>query len=206
MPGSQLDLEEGVIVRKGDGRPMMTLGELATEALYSLSHSEHLTAESTYQIKSNAYSFGCTMAEVEVDIEACKVSLIDIVNVHDCGRLINPALAKAQVHGGMSMGIGYALSEMEKFDAETGRTLNGNLLDYKLSTAMDHPHLEGQFVENYEPTSAFGTKALGEPPVCSVAPAIRNAVLQATGIGISQIPLNPHILFEEFKKGGLLDV
>ena len=95
---------------------------------------------------------------------------------------------------------------MEKFDAETGRTLNGNLLDYKLSTAMDHPHLEGQFVENYEPTSAFGTKALGEPPVCSVAPAIRNAVLQATGIGISQIPLNPHTLFEEFKKGGLLDV
>lgn len=206
MPASQLELVDGVIVRKSDTRPMMTLGELASEALYSLSHSEHLTAESTYQIKSNAYSFGCTMAEVEVDIEACKISLTDIVNVHDCGKLINPALALAQVHGGMSMGIGYGLSEMEKFDAATGRTLNGNLLDYKLSTAMDHPHLEGQFVENYEPTSAFGTKALGEPPVCSVAPAIRNAVLQATGIGIDQIPLNPHVLFEEFKKGGLLDV
>lgn len=206
MPASQLELVDGVIVRKSDARPMMTLGELASEALYSLSHSEHLTAESTYQIKSNAYSFGCTMAEVEVDIEACKISLTDIVNVHDCGKLVNPALALAQVHGGMSMGIGYGLSEMEKFDAATGRTLNGNLLDYKLSTAMDHPHLEGQFVENYEPTGAFGTKALGEPPVCSVAPAIRNAVLQATGIGIDQIPLNPHVLFEEFKKGGLLDV
>lgn len=206
MPVSQLDLTDGVIVRKSDGRHMMTLGELATEALYSLSHSEHLTAESTYQIKSNAYSFGCTIAEVEVDIEACRVSLVDIVNVHDCGRLINPALARAQVHGGMSMGIGYGLSEMEKFDEKTGKTLNGNLLDYKLSTAMDHPHLEGQFVENYEPTSAYGTKALGEPPVCSVAPAIRNAVFQATGVSVNQIPLSPHVLFEEFKKGGLLDV
>ena len=58
---------------------------------------------------------------------------------------------------------------------------------------MDHPHLEGHFVENYEPTSAYGTKALGEPPVCSVAPAIRNAVLQATGVAIDEIPLTPHI-------------
>lgn len=206
MPANQLALINGKIIRKSDGRFLMTLGELATEALYSLSHSEHLTAESTYQIKSNAYSFGCTIAEVEVDIEACRVKLTDIVNVHDCGRLINPALALAQVHGGMSMGIGYGLSEMEKFDNKTGKTLNGNLLDYKLSTAMDHPHLEGQFVENYEPTSPYGTKALGEPPVCSVAPAIRNAVLNASGIGINEIPLNPHILFEAFKKGGLLDV
>ena len=67
--------------------------------------------------------------------------LLDIVNVHDCGRLMNPALAEAQVHGGMSMGIGYALSEQMLYDGKSGRTLNNNLLDYKLSTFMDHPHL-----------------------------------------------------------------
>ena len=206
MPKEQLNLVNGKIFRKSDGRELMTLAELSMEALYSLSHSQHLTAESTCQIKSNAYSFGCTIAEVETDIEACKVKLLDIVNVHDCGRLINPALARAQVHGGMSMGIGYGMSEVMKFDPKTGRTLNGTLLDYKLSTTLDHPHLEGEFVENYEPTSAYGTKALGEPPVCSVAPAIRNAVQNATGVGVNQIPLNPHILFEEFKKGGLLHV
>ncbi len=108
MPAFNLDIRAGKIVRTTDGRELMTLGELATEALYSMSNSQHLTSESTYQIKSNAYSFGCCFAEVEVDIPMCKVKLLDIINVHDCGQLINPALAQAQVHGGMSMGIGYA--------------------------------------------------------------------------------------------------
>ena len=199
-----LDIIDGEIVRITDGRVLMTLGDLATEALYSLTHSRHLQAESTYQIKNNAYSFGCCFAEVEVDIRLCKVRLVDIINVHDCGKLMNPALAEAQVHGGMSMGIGYALSEQLLFDARTGRTLNNNLLDYKLSTTMDHPHLEAQFIENFEPTSAYGTKALGEPPACPVAPAIRNAVLQATGVGIDKIPITPHVLFARFREEGLL--
>jgi xanthine dehydrogenase molybdenum-binding subunit len=204
MPAFELDIVEGQIIRKGDGRIMISLGDLATEALYSLTHSEHITSESTYQIKSNAYSFGCCFAEVEVDVPLCKVKLLDIINVHDAGQLINPALAEAQVHGGMSMGIGYALAEQLLFDPKTGKTLNDNLLDYKLSTFMDHPHLEAQFVENYEPTSAFGTKALGEPPVCPVAPAIRNAILHATGVAVNDIPMTPHILFERFKEEGLI--
>lgn len=204
MPVFNLDIVDGNVVRTTDNRVLMSLSELATEALYSLTHSEHLTSESTYQIKSNAYSFGCTFAEVEVDIKMCKVKLLDIVNVHDCGKLINPALAEAQVHGGMSMGIGYALSEQLLIDEKSGRTLNNNLLDYKLSTFMDHPELNALFVENYEPTSVFGTKALGEPPVCSVAPAIRNAVLNATGVKIDSIPLNPHNLFKRFKEEGII--
>ena len=67
------------------------------------------------------------------------------------------------------MAIGFGLSEQLLFDEKTGKPLNNNLLDYKLSTVMDHPHLEAQFVENPEPTSPFGTKALGEPPACSGA-------------------------------------
>ena len=205
MPAFNLDIIDGKIVRTTDGRQLMTIAELATEALYSLEHSQHFSAESTYQIKSNAYSFGCTIAELEVDIQGCRAKLLDIVNVHDCGRLINPALALAQVHGGMSMGIGYGLSEKLLYDSKTGKLLNGNLLDYKLSTIMDHPELTGLFIENYEPTSAYGTKALGEPPVCSVAPAIRNALLNATGVAINEIPLTPHVLFREFSRAGLLE-
>ncbi len=201
---SNLDLVDGKIIRKPDGRVLMTLGELATEALYSLTHSQHITSESTYQIQNNAYSFGCTFAEVEVDIPMCKVKLVNMINVHDCGTLINPALAEAQVHGGMSMAIGYGLSEELKFDPKTGRPLNNNLLDYKLSTFMDHPHLEAQFVENPEPTSPYGTKALGEPPACSGAPAIRNAILNATGVAIDQCPMTPHVLFAKFKEAGLI--
>lgn len=204
MPPYNLDIIDGNIVRTTDGRSLMTLGELSTEALYSLANSQHLSAESTAQIKSNAYSFGCTIAEVEVDIPMCKVKLLDIVNAHDAGTLINPALAEAQVHGGMSMGIGFGLSERLIFDEKTGRALNNNLLDYKLSTFMDHPRLKAVFVENPEPTSAFGTKALGEPPTCSVAPAIRNAVYQATGVGVNEAPVNPHNLFRRFTEEGLL--
>ena len=204
MSVHNLDLEDGYIININNRRRLMSLKELATEALYSFEHSQHITAESTYQVKSNAYSFGCSFAEVEVDIPLCKVKLINMVNVHDCGRLINPALAAAQVHGGMSMAIGYGLSEQLIFDKKTGRPLNNNLLDYKLSTTMDHPHLEAQFVENYEPTSAYVTKALGEPPATSGAPAIRNAVLNATGVEIDSAPLTPHILFERFRKEGLI--
>lgn len=200
MPEYNLDIIDGQIVRITDNRVLMSLGDLSTEALYSLSHSEHLSAESTAQIKSNAYSFGCTFAEVEVDIPMCKVKLLDIVNVHDAGTLINPALAEAQVHGGMSMGIGFGLSENLLFDPKTGRALNNNLLDYKLSTFMDHPRLRAYFVENAEPTSAFGTKSLGEPPTCSIAPAIRNAVYQATGVYVNDAPVNPHHLFRSMKE------
>ncbi|MBQ9837096.1 MAG: xanthine dehydrogenase molybdenum-binding subunit XdhA [Oscillospiraceae bacterium] len=201
---ANMDIVDGNIVRKPDGRVLMSLSELAMTAQYNPVHSEHITAESTYTIRNNAYSFGCTFVEVEVDVPMCKVTLKDIVNVHDCGRLINPALAEAQVHGGMSMAIGYGMGEQLLFDEKTGKPLNNNLLDYKLSTIMDHPHLEAQFVENFEPTSPFGTKALGEPPACSGAPAIRNAILNATGVSIDQNPMNPHILFKRFAEEGLL--
>ena len=204
MPAYNLDLEDGKITRNTDGRYMLSLADVAEYAQYTTDGSQHITAESTYQIRSNAFSFGCTFAEVEVDIPLCKAKLIDIVNVHDAGKLINPALAEAQVHGGMSMAIGMGLTEEMLFDQRTGKPLNDNLLDYKLSTFMDHPHLEAEFVENYEPTSAFGAKALGEPPVCSPAPAIRNAILQATGVAVNDAPVNPHRMFDAFTEAGLI--
>ena len=199
-----MDIVDGNIIRKGDGMVLMSLKDLAMTAQYNAADSEHITAESTYTIRNNAYSFGCTFADVEVDIPMCKVTLKKIINVHDCGKLINPALAEAQVHGGMSMAIGFGMSEQLLFDEKTGRPLNNNLLDYKLSTFMDHPHLEAQFIENPEPTSPFGTKALGEPPACSGAPAIRNAIYNATGVAIDTVPITPHVLYVEFSKAGLI--
>lgn len=200
-----LDIEDGNIIRITDGKVLMSLADLAKEVQYNPIHSDHITAESTYTIRNNAYSFGCSFVDLTIDIPMCKITLNKCLNVHDCGKLINPALAEAQVHGGMSMAIGYGMSEQLLFDEKTGRVLNNNLLDYKLSTVMDHPALEVEFVENAEPTSPFGTKALGEPPACSMAPAIRNAVLNATGVAINQNPINPHILFRRFKEEGLIE-
>ncbi len=203
-PADELELVEGAVCDVS-GAKLMSLAELATEALYSMEDSRHITAEATAQIKSNAYSFGCSFAEVEVDMKLCKIKVTRLMNVHDCGKLVNPKLAEAQVHGGMSMGLGYALSEKLLFDEKTGRPLNGNLLDYKLLTFTDHPRLEALFCENAEPTSPFGTKALGEPPACPPAPAIRNAVMLATGIAFDSIPITAERLFEAME-GGKADV
>ena len=199
-----LDLVDGFIEDQQSGCTLASLADVSTTALYSLTNARHFSAECTHQITSNALSLGCCFAEVTVDIPLCKVTLDRIVNVHDCGRLINPELAEAQVHGGMSMAIGFGLSEELKLDPKTGRVLNNNLLDYKLSTTMDHPDLAAAFVENPEPSSPFGTKALGEPPATPGAAAIRNAVLNATGVSVNKLPLSPHVLFEEFKRAGLI--
>jgi xanthine dehydrogenase molybdenum-binding subunit len=199
-----LDIKDGNIINKNSGLVLMSVGHLATEVLYDMQRSEHLTAESTYHCKTNALSMGCCFAEVEVDIPLGKVTVLDLINVHDCGKLINPQLAEAQVHGGVSMSLGFGLSEQLLFDPKTGKPLNNNFLDYKLLTTMDHPHIQADFVEFYEPTSAFGTKSLGEPPTVPPAPAIRNAVLNATGVSINQAPLNPHVCFAKFKEAGLI--
>ncbi|MDR2509657.1 MAG: xanthine dehydrogenase molybdenum-binding subunit XdhA [Spirochaetaceae bacterium] len=199
-----LDLRDGLIVhRENPAAPLCALGELATELMYTMGQAEQLSAETSAAAQSNAYSFGCTFAEVEVDIPLAKVRLLSMVNVHDAGTLINPRLAEGQVHGGMSMAIGYGLGECLIYNAD-GRLLNGNLLDYKISTILDHPQLEARFVEHAEPTSPYGTKALGEPPAISGAAAIRNAVLHATGVAINELPLAPQRLFTAFKKAGIL--
>jgi xanthine dehydrogenase molybdenum-binding subunit len=204
-PQERLDLVDGGIVDKDClSAVLCPLAELATDTLYHIEHAEHITAEATAQVKANAYSFGCTFAEVEVDIPLAKVRLVDMINCHDAGRLINPLLAEGQVHGGMSMAAGFALSEELLYDPVNGRPLNANLLDYKLPTILDHPPLKALFVENPEPTSPFGSKALGEPPTVSGAAAIRNAVFHATGVAVNRIPLTPRTLFEEFKRAGLL--
>ena len=103
------------------------------------------------------------------------------------------------------MASGYGRSEELKFAEKTGKPLNTNLLDYKLSTFMDHPRLQAAFVENPEPTSPYGTKSLGEPPACSGAPAIRNAILNATGVAIDCCPITPHVLYAAFKEAGLIN-
>ena len=202
-PADTMDLRDSAVVDAHTGEKLVELADLAMEAFYSLDRSVHITAEETYHCKDNTFSFGCCFAEVEVDIPLGKVKVLDIINVHDSGVLINPQLAEAQVHGGMSMGLGYALGEQLRFD-DRGCPLNGNLLDYKLPTAMDTPELNVGFVETIDPSGPYGNKSLGEPPAIPPAPAIRNAVLNATGVAVDSLPLNPQKLVEQFTAAGLI--
>ena len=204
QPAFNLKLEDGVIYRIADNKRLCDTEELAKHALYNLDRSYHLTAETTADVKNNAFNFGCSFVEVEVDIPMCKVKILDMLNVHDCGTVINPALAEGQVHGGMSMALGYAMSEKQDFDPATGKPLFNGFSVYGLPTTADHPPLQAAFVENYEPTGAFGNRALGEPPAASGAPAIRNAIFHATGAQLSELPMTPDALYQQFKEKGLL--
>ena len=204
LPIGNIELKDNNIINKETGEILASLKEVAMHALYNTEKSVHITAEVTNQCKSNTFSFGVCFADVEVDIPVGKIKVNKVINVHDCGKILNPQLAAAQVHGGMSMGLGYGLSEQLLFDEKTGKMLNDNLLDYKLPTIMDTPHLEAQFAETYDVSGPFGNKALGEPPAIPVAPAIRNAVFNATGVQFNVAPLTPQRLVEKFKKQNLI--
>ena len=198
----ELSLDHGWIYAGEE--QVLSLEALAQEAYFSLSNSSVLTAEVSTQVKKNTIATGCCFAEVEVDMKLGTIQILNIINVHDSGKLLNPQLAQMQVHGGMSMGMGYGLSEQLVLDEKTGRPLNGNLLDYKLMTALDTPDIKADFVELDDPMGPYGNKALGEPPAIPGAPAIRNAVLHATGVAFNEIPLAPQRLIEGFKKAGLI--
>ena len=204
VTGGMLDIKDSKITVCGGDPVLFDVSVVADTAFYSLDRSVHLTAEVTSHCKENTFASGCCFAEVEVDMPLGLITVKEILNVHDSGVLINPKTAEAQVHGGMSMGLGYGLSEELLVDEKTGRTLNNNLLDYKIPTAMDTPSLQVKFVELEDPTGPYGNKALGEPPAIPVAPAIRNAVLHATGIAMDVTPITAQRLVEQLKNKGMI--
>lgn len=204
VTGGMLDIKDSKITVCGGDPVLLDVSVVADTAFYSLDRSVHLTAEVTSHCKENTFASGCCFAEVEVDMPLGLITVKEILNVHDSGVLINPKTAEAQVHGGMSMGLGYGLSEELLVDEKTGRTLNNNLLDYKIPTAMDTPSLQVKFVELEDPTGPYGNKALGEPPAIPVAPAIRNAVLHATGIAMDVTPMTAQRLVEQLKNKGMI--
>ena len=202
---ANLDLRGRDIFLAGpDPAKVMSLRDLALDAYYHKTRGSQLAAEVSYKTKTNPPSFGCTFVDLEVDIPLCQVRIREICNVHDAGVVVNPLTAEGQVHGGMAMSIGAALYEELLVDGDTGVIRNNNLLDYKVPTIMDTPNLQAAFVETYEPTSPYGSKSLGEPPLISPAPAIRNAILDATGVALYELPLSPKNLFRHFKAVGLL--
>ena len=183
---------------------LLSVYDVAMNAVYNQDVGGQIFAESSHKTRTNPPSFGCTFVEVEVDIPLCKITIKDILNVHDSGRILNPLLAEGQVEGGMGMGIGGALFEEMIVDEETGVVRNDNLLDYKFPTILDLPDLRCAFVDTYEPQSAFGHKSLGEPPIITPGPAIRHAVWMATGVKIDELPITPKTLYKHLAKAGVL--
>jgi xanthine dehydrogenase YagR molybdenum-binding subunit len=130
---------------------------------------------------------GCCFAEVEVDTETGKVRPLHIVSLQDCGFVVNRLQAETQVVGAITQGIAQALLEHRQMDNLTGRSLNPNLEEYKLTHAREFPKVHVEIFDN--PTGKVS--GIGEPPVIPVAAAIGNAVFNAIGVRIYDAPITP---------------
>jgi CO/xanthine dehydrogenase Mo-binding subunit len=136
-------------------------------------------------------TFGVQVAEVAVDVETGEVSVERVVAIHDVGRVINPLGASSQIEGGIIQGIGHTLSEERLHDPATGRLLTTTLDAYKLPTIADVPEIVSELVD--EPDlhlTNLGSKGLGEPPIIPTAAAIANAIRDATGADVRQLPIS----------------
>lgn len=138
---------------------------------------------------SAAYGFGAQMAEVEVDIETGRVRVLRLVCANDVGRAINPMAVEGQMEGGAQMGLGYALTE--EVIVKEGRVLNPDFLDYRLFTSADMPEIESIIIETDDPMGPFGAKGVGEMGGTPTAAAIANAIYNAVGVRLTQLPMTP---------------
>ena len=188
-----LSLEDGQIIAKHhDEVHIVSLANLPLNA-----NGYVLTAEATFDPPTSpldengqgvpyaVFGFGAHMAEVAVDIELGTVKVLRITAAHDVGRAINPTLIEGQIEGGAAQGLGQAL--MEEFFPGKGE----NLHDYLIPSIGDLPPIESILIEDPSPIGPFGAKGIGEQAVIPTAPAILNAIFDATGVRIHRVPATP---------------
>ncbi|WP_338833223.1 Nicotinate dehydrogenase medium molybdopterin subunit [Moorella humiferrea] len=146
------------------------------------------------------YTFATQAAEVEVDTDTGEVTVLRVVAAHDVGKAINPLAIEGQIEGGVVMGLGYTL--MEEVILDHGKPLTPTLSEYLLPTAKDVPTITSLIVEEEDPTGPFGAKGVAEPPNVATAPAIINAIYNAVGIRITELPVTPEKLRRLLKEKG----
>ena len=198
---ADLDLRDGVIVARGVG-PRVTLGELlgrygfegyslAAEARYSSAASPLLRADPGLEWASTIFRMISSQAvEIEVDVETGVVRVVKVAAAADVGRAVNPTGCEQQIEGGVVMGLSNTLFEELVLD-ERGRIANGTFADYKLATIQDVPEIVPIIVESVHPEAPFGAKGIGEPAAAATAPAIANALFDAVGVRITDLPITP---------------
>jgi 4-hydroxybenzoyl-CoA reductase subunit alpha len=147
---------------------------------------------------SPAYGCSAQVVEVTVDMETGQITVDKMTDAHDCGLAVNKTSVEGQMEGSLSMGLGEALFEEVKFD-EQGKILNANLAEYKIPTSLDMANVESIIVESNEPNGPFGAKEVGEGAIMPTIPAILNAVYDATGVRLFELPLTPERVYKALK-------
>ena len=135
------------------------------------------------------YAYGAHAVEVAVDTETGEVTVLKSIGAHDVGQAINPQAVAGQIEGGTAQGHGYALSEEMLY--QEGRLMTPSFSEYLIPTAMDMPRVQSIILESRSGLGPFGAKGIGEPAMTAVAPAIANAVADAIGVRIFELPITP---------------
>lgn len=175
-------LEQGSIVGTGQYRPPALGGTFKGAAVGT----------------SPAYGCSAQVAEVQVDLQTGQVRVLRIAAAHDCGQAINRTQVEGQMHGCVSMGLGEALMEEVVFQPD-GKIANPTLADYRIPTSLDVPEIDTIVIESHEPNGPFGAKEVGEGGIMPVIPAILNAIYDATGVMIDELPASPERIVRALK-------
>ena len=146
-----------------------------------------------------AYSFSAYVAEVDVDVETGKIKVEKVWAAHDCGKALNPLSVEGQIIGSCHMGLGQVISEEMKY-GRTGNLLNPDLLGYKIPTVHEMPEVVPIIVESNDPEGPFGAKEAGEGPLLPILPAVCNAVYDAIGVRVNELPLTPDRLHRAIER------
>lgn len=189
----ELDLEDvvfdGKVIKSKSGDKSITLSELSNRLIYK-NPTNQITSTASFGTSEVAPPFIAGFAEVEVDIETGKIDVINYATVADVGTVINPKLARIQAEGGVVQGIGMALFEEVRND-NRGRLITNNLMEYKIPSRLDINNILVDFADSYEPTGPFGAKSVGEVVTNTPCPAIADAVYNAVGIRVRDLPITP---------------
>ena len=182
-----------------DGRSV-TLEQIALNSLHH-ENQHQIMAVASYMSPESPPPFAAQFAEVTVDTETGQVTVDKLVMAVDSGVIVNPVTASGQIEGGMIQALGYAVCEEMKYD-ERGRSLANDLYDYKIFRADEVPALDVIFIETREPSHPFGVKAVAEIPMDGVAPAVVNAIHDACGAWLHEIPATPERVWRALQRIG----
>jgi len=150
------------------------------------------------QPPSRTFIFGTHIAEVEVDSETGRVTVLKVTAVHDVGRAVNPLGLKGQIEGGVVQGVGYAL--MEELQVKDGVIQNPDFLNYRMPTTQDIPEIDAFYLEIPSEYGPFGAKGIGEPTMMGIVPAIANAIYDAIGVRVTEVPITAERLLQAIRE------
>src|SRR5947209_3906648 len=194
-----MELREGKVLVKGVPEKYVTLQQIAANTMRFGAPYEPVYGRGRSAIRVPSPAFAAHLAKVAVDPETGEVRVLDYVAAQDVGRAINPAEVEGQIHGGVVQGIGWALLEGMVY-GEDGQLLTSTLMDYALPYSQDAPTITTLLVEVPSALGPFGAKGVGEPPVVPVAAAIANAIRDAVGVRMTQIPMTPERVFASLRE------